>query len=139
MSIKTYIQIGVILAVIGTITFFINTRVIVKKSTINRYVKAAKKDSIKIGDLSQTLQVNLDTIRLKDSMIVFQSDRIKGGQQLLKDIKVLLSRAEQEAKTTKEELLHYEENGLMRYFVKRNKLFGKDCYEEVFTKPDCIK
>lgn len=129
--------VGIVLCILGY--NWISSFTVVKKAVIAGYKEVIKADSVNISILANELKIKNDTISKKDTIIAFQGDIIKGTQQLLKGTKIMLLRAENEAKIANEAIEHYEKNNLMRYFVKKNKIFGKDCFEEQFEKPDCIK
>lgn len=112
---------------------------VVKKEVVESYKETIKTDSANIAFLANELQIKSDTISAKDTVVVFQSDRIKELQQLLKETKIVIVRSQDEAKQATEAIEHYEENGLMRYFVfDRKGIFHKGCFQEVFEKPDNI-
>lgn len=111
---------------------------IVKKNMIIGLKDIIKADSANISILANELKSKTDTISVKDSLIAFQGDRIKGTQQLLKDTKIMLTRAENEAKTANEELSRLEENGFIQYYVLDRRFLKKDCYQKVDLKPDNI-
>lgn len=126
---KLYIQLGIIFAIIGTITFFANTRTIIKKSTISDYQKSIEEKDLKLVKLDSTvysLQQDVDMKQKTDKE--FQSV-IKSLNDENKDLKKKIIEASMA-------LQKIEANGNVRYFEKK---FLQKCSEEVFIKPDCIK
>jgi hypothetical protein len=135
---KLYFKFGVAAAIL-TILFvtyrWVTSFVVVKDKVIETYKLTIKADSINISALSQELVIKDDSISRKDTLIVLYGSQIGQLQQLAKDMKMMLSRAENDAKIANDAIGHYETNGLMRFFVEDKRLFKKDCYREVFEKP----
>ena len=128
---------GIVLLIVGYV--WITSFTVVKKTAIEEYESTIESSNKNVEVLANEIKVQSDSLSKKDSILLFQSDRINGLQQSLKDTKIMLVRSQNEAKTANEAISHYEENGLMRYFKEKKRLFGKDCYIEIFEKPDCIE
>ena len=81
-------------------------------------------------DSSLIANQNLQIFDLRQSV-----DIAKGNEGKLQ---LIIAERTKTAKVATQAIEHYEVNGLIRYFVEDKRVFKKDCYREVFTKPDNI-
>ena len=130
-----YLRAGmfVIIAVIGWFCWhFLNTHSFVSDKELRNYKKQEIECKDKITGLDSTIFSLTQTIDIKaktDTEFQIVIKRLNGENKQLKI----------EIKRLDEALGHYEENGLMRFFVLENKLFKRnECYKEVFEKPKNI-
>ena len=130
------IAIGILISTLGIV---FNPFVIVKKSDVKRWKTNAYNDSVSVAKLSRE---NI----LQDSLLFdchqtsdVSTQQLREQQIVLLELQKQLKQAKNNYTQANEAIAHYEENGLMRFFVFDKKgIFKKGCYEEVFEKPDNI-
>lgn len=127
---------GILLAVVVIIGIVVS-RFLNNHSFVSDTFIKEKSDSIK------TLK---SVVVLKDSLLFdchqtsdVSVQQLREQQIVLSDLQKQLKQAKNNCTQANEAIAHYEENGLMRFFVfyKRG-LFQKGCYQEVFQKPTNI-
>lgn len=130
------IAIGILISTLGIV---FNPFVIVKKSDVKRWKTNAYNDSVSVAKLSRE---NI----LQDSLLFdchqtsdVSTQQLREQQIVLLELQKQLKQAKNNYTQANEAIAHYEQNGLMRFFVFDKKgIFKKGCYEEVFEKPDNI-
>lgn len=128
--------IGILISTLGII---FNPFVVVKKSDVKRWKTNAYNDSVSVAKLSRE---NL----IQDSLLFschqtgdISTQQLREQQIVLAELNKQLKQAKNDAKRANEAIEHYENAGLMRYFVfDKRGIFKKGCYQEVFEKPDNI-
>ena len=124
-KIKDYALMGLILVIIGTITYFVATYTIVKVKYLENIEHQIKKDSLLISELNVKISQQDSIIsNLKDENALYSSNVVK-MQQVFIDLK-------RENTILADKMSKIERNGNVRYFVKS---FWSKKYEEVFEKP----
>jgi hypothetical protein len=129
MNIRTYIQLGVIFALIGGLTYVINSFGIYKKSNIDKMESKIKKDSVRIAKLDSTVYSLQQTVDMKQRTDEEFQSVIKGLNDENKELKRKIN-------TNKILTEKIEANGNVRYFEK---MIFQSCFRETFKKPSCIK
>lgn len=138
-SIKIKLIIGLVSAVLFGLGIWLNPYTITEKSVLEKYETARYNDSTSIAKLTIEL-VEKDKLNysIQQDLDICNNNTGKSqiNQRQLNDENKQLKL---EIKRLDEALGHYEENGLMRYFVfDKQGIFKKGCYQEVFKKPDNI-
>lgn len=136
---KTRIIIYIASAIVAGLLVFFNPYTITKKSVLEKYEVDRFNDSTSIAKLSFENH-------FKDSLLFSirqESDikdvQLKEQQIILADLNKRLKQAKNDCTQANEAIAHYEENGLMRFFVFDGRgLFQKGCFKEVFEKPKNI-
>ena len=132
-KLKLYIVLGIITVGLGVSTsIYLNNHSFVSDKFINQKV-----DSIK------TLK---SQVILRDSLLFSCHQTSDVSIQQLREQQIVLAELQKQLKQAKsnctqanEAIAHYEENGLMRFFVFDGRgWFEKGCFKEVFEKPDNI-
>ena len=124
-KIKDYALMGLILVIIGTITYFVATYTIVKVKYLENIEHQIKKDSSLISELNVKISQQDSIIsNLKDENALYSSN-VGKMQQVFIDLK-------RENTILADKMSKIEKNGNVRYFVKS---FWSKKYEEVFEKP----
>jgi septal ring factor EnvC (AmiA/AmiB activator) len=132
-KLKFKIVVGVLIVAIG---IFVSTYLDNHSFVSNKFIEQ-KTDSIK------TLK---KVIVLKDSLFFdcrqtsdITTQQLREQQIIIAELKKQLIQAKNDCTQANEAIAHYEENGLMRFFVYEKKnWFLKGCYKEVFQKPENI-
>ena len=128
-KIKLYAILGIIGLISVVVVYYWNTYSLVKAKSIKQ-----KSDSIST--------LNSDVVILRKQIFSIQQDldicnnNKSNHQTVIAQLTKERNEARNEAKLIREAIEHYENAGLMRYFIKS--CFNR-CYEEVDNKPDCIK
>ena len=128
-KIKLYIILGIIGLISVVVVYYWNTYSLVKTKSIKQ-----KSDSISI--------LNSDVVILRKQIFSIQQDldicnnNKSNHQTVIAQLTKERNEARFAAKVNREAIEHYENAGLMRYFIKS---CLNRCYEEVDNKPDCIK
>lgn len=132
-KIKFQLIIGVLVVGIG---IFVSRYLDNHSFVSDKFIKE-KIDSIKILK---------NIIVLKDSLLFdchqtadVSVQQLREQQIVLADLQKQLKQAKNDCTQANEAIAHYEENGLMRFFVfDKRGWFEKGCYQEVFEKPTNI-
>jgi phosphoribosyl-AMP cyclohydrolase len=132
-KLKLYIVLGVIVTGIGIFVSqyldnhsFVSDKFIKQKSDS---ISTLKKETALQDSLLWSLQQDIDIA--KQNEVEFQ---ITIAEQKKRTSEALTAE-----KISREAIEHYENNGLMRYFVfDRQGIFKKGCFQEVFEKPDNV-
>jgi len=130
------IGIGIIISTLGVV---FNPFAIVKKSEVKAWKTNAYNDSVSVAKLSHEniMQDSLLWSLQQDLDLCGQNKSIR--ESIVDKLTKERNESRAEAKVIREAIEHYEQNGLIRYFVFDKKgIFKKGCYEEVFQKPDNI-
>jgi len=130
------IGIGILISALGV---FFNPFVIVKKSEVKTWKTNAYNDSVSVAKLSREIIIQDSLLwSLQQDIDILKANESK-FQIMIAEHKKRASEAFAAEKRANEAIEHYEQNGLMRYFVfDKRGVFKKGCYEEVFEKPDNI-
>lgn len=99
-----------------------------------------------IKEKTDSIKTLKNIVVLKDSLLFdcHQTSDVSVQQLLeqqivLSDLQKQLKQAKNNCTQANEAITHYEENGLMRFFVfDKRGLFQKGCYQEIFEKPTNI-
>lgn len=99
-----------------------------------------------IKEKTDSIKTLKNIVVLKDSLLFdcHQTSNVSVQQLLeqqivLSDLQKQLKQAKNNYTQANEAITHYEENGLMRFFVfDKRGLFQKGCYQEIFEKPTNI-
>lgn len=133
MKLKLYGILSIIVIAVGLfVSRYINNHSFVSDKFIKQKV-----DSIFV------LKKNVSA---KDSLLFscqqtsdIRTKQVYESQIVLAELNKQLQQAKNDAKRANEAIEHYENAGLMRYFVfDKRGIFKKGCYQEVFEKPDNI-
>lgn len=138
-SIKIKLIIGLVSAVLLGLGIWLNPYTITEKSVLEKYETDRYNDSTSIAKLDIKL-VEKDKLNysIQQDLDICNNNTGKSqiNQRQLNDENKQLKL---EIKRLDEALGHYEENGLMRYFVfDKQGWFQKGCFKEQFEKPDNI-
>ena len=132
-KIKLYLILFGIVSIIGFIVArflnnhsFVSDKLITEKDTL---ISTLGREKVVLKNQIFSIQQDLDIC----------NDNKSNRESVIDKLTKERNEARADAKRNLEAIEHYEQNDLMRFFVKKNKVFGPDCFEEVFKKPDCIK
>lgn len=128
-KIKLYAIFGIIGLISCVVVYYWNTYSLVKTKSIKQKsdsISTLKDDAVALKKQIFSIKQDLDIAKQNESKF----------QIVIAEQKKRASEAFAAEKRATEAIEHYENAGLMRYFIKS--CFNR-CYEEVDNKPDCIK